>query len=180
MVNVILVDQNDNAIAIGEKLKVHNLGLLHRAFSVFVFDRNLLLLQQRAQSLYHSGGLWSNTCCSHPLPFEKTIDAGARRLKEEMGFSLELQNVGKILYKHYCSNDMIEHEIDHVLVGDYNYQQIIVNEKEVMNYKWQTVDLIKQDLDEYPQRYTKWFSQALDLVLKFKNMNKLNKIVLKV
>lgn len=177
MVNVILVDQNDNVMGTEEKLKVHSLGLLHRAFSVFIFNENLLLLQQRARSLYHSGGLWSNTCCSHPLPFEKTSDAGARRLKEEMGFSLELRNVGKILYKHHCSNDMIEHELDHILLGDYNNQQIIVNEEEVMNYKWQPIDSIKQDLDEYPERYTKWFSQALDLALKFKDMNKLNSFV---
>jgi len=175
MIDVILVDQDDNEFGIEEKIKVHNLGLLHRAFSIFVFDRDLLLLQQRNKSLYHSGGLWSNTCCSHPLPNEKIIDAGIRRLKEEMGFTLELQNIGKITYKHYFPNNMIEHEIDHILIGYYNNQPIIANEMEVMDYKWMSIDSTKQDMSEYPEQYTMWFSQALNLALDFKrNIKTLN------
>ena len=170
MINVILVDQNDNEVGIEEKIKTHNLGLLHRAFSIFVFDGISLLLQQRNKSLYHSGGLWSNTCCSHPLPNEKTIDAGVRRLREEMGFVTELQDVGQITYKHYCSDNMIEHELSHILIGYYNNQQIIVNELEVEDYKWMPIDLIKQDIDKHPQQYTRWFLQALNLALDFKNM----------
>ena len=122
---VILVDQNDNKVGLMPKMMAHEKALLHRAFSVFIFnDNNELMLQQRALDKYHSPGLWTNTCCSHQRDHESNIEAGKRRLLEEMGFSVELKEVTSFIYKASFDNGLTEHEFDHILVGHYNVDPI--------------------------------------------------------
>lgn len=166
MVNeyVILVDENDNDIGVMEKLQAHQEGLLHRAFSVFIFnDKQELLLQQRAISKYHSGGLWTNTCCSHPRPNETIKDAANRRLFEEMGMSCDLQIKTNFIYKTPFENGLIEHELDYVLVGNTN-QNPQINKDEVESFKWLSILDIKKDIIDNPNQYTSWFKIALDKV----------------
>lgn len=166
MVNdyVILVDENDNDIGVMEKMQAHQQGLLHRAFSVFIFnDNNELLLQQRALSKYHSGGLWTNTCCSHPRPNETIKDAANRRLFEEMGLSCDLQIKTNFIYKTPFDNGLTEHELDYVLMGITN-QNPQINIEEVESFKWMSVIDIKKDVITNPNDYTSWFKIALDKV----------------
>lgn len=161
---VILVDEHDNDIGVMEKLQAHQEGLLHRAFSVFIFnDKEELLLQQRAISKYHSGGLWTNTCCSHPRPNETIKDAANRRLFEEMGLSCELQIKTNFIYKTSFENGLTEHELDYVLIGTTN-QRPTINKEEVENYKWVSISEIKQDIIDNSNRYTSWFKIALERV----------------
>lgn len=161
---VILVDEQDNEIGVMEKLQAHQEGMLHRAFSVFVFnDKNELLLQQRALSKYHSAGLWTNTCCSHPRPNETIKDAANRRLFEEMGMSCDLKIKTNFIYKTPFDNGLTEHELDYVLVG-YTDRQPIINREEVENFKWLSVLDIKNDIALNPNTYTSWFKIALDSV----------------
>src|SRR5437868_2002286 len=130
---VILVNKRDEPTGSMEKLAAHQQGLLHRAFSIFIFnDNGELLLQQRAIDKYHSGGLWTNTCCSHPQPGEETIVAAQRRLKEEMGFTTSIKKVFDFVYKAEFGNGLIEHEFDHVFAGNYN-GEIEYNKDEVMD-----------------------------------------------
>nr|BFF40624.1 isopentenyl-diphosphate Delta-isomerase [Tenacibaculum mesophilum] len=154
---VILVDQQDNPIGLMEKIEAHEKALLHRAFSVFVFnDKNELMLQQRAAEKYHSPLLWTNTCCSHQRDGESNIEAGKRRLQEEMGFSCELEEVFSFIYKAPFDNGLTEHEYDHVMIGTFN-DEPIVNPEEVASYKWMPLEEVKNDIDNHPEKYTAWF-----------------------
>lgn len=157
MQNVVLVNSSDEPIGTMEKMEAHQKGLLHRAFSVFIFnDKNELLLQRRAMGKYHSGGLWTNTCCSHPTPGQTLETAGAQRLQEEMGFSVRLINLFAFEYRVSLDNDLTEHEFDHVLTGKYN-GIVIPNPEEVMDYKWIALPDLLNDIASYPEYYTSWF-----------------------
>ena len=154
---VILVDKNDQKIGLMPKMEAHQKAVLHRAFSVFVMnDKGQLLLQQRAASKYHSPLLWANTCCSHQRDGESNLDAGKRRLQEEMGFVTELKEVFSFIYKAPFDNGLTEHELDHVMLGAYNAAPII-NKKEVESFKWMKPEDVKQDMLEKPEIYTAWF-----------------------
>lgn len=154
---VILVDGNDVPIGSMEKLEAHEKGLLHRAFSIFIFnDEGKILMQQRALHKYHSGGLWTNTCCSHPFPEENTLNAANRRLKEEMGLVTDLKFLFKFQYKAAFDNSLTEHEIDHVFEGR-STKKPIVNSDEVAEYKYMDIDEIVADLKINSHLYTAWF-----------------------
>lgn len=155
---VILVDTNDNQIGLMAKMEAHEKALLHRAFSVFTFnEEGKLLLQQRAADKYHSPLLWTNTCCSHQRNGETSLQAGKRRLQEEMGFTCELEEVFSFIYKAPFDNGLTEHELDHVMVGTYN-DNPIVNKQEVEAFKWMTLEEVKVDLEKNPEMYTAWFT----------------------
>lgn len=163
---VILVDESDNALGLMEKMEAHEKGLLHRAFSVFILDDNGdLLLQQRAKSKYHSGGLWTNTCCSHPRDEEKTIDAAHRRLMEEMGFDCEIEKMFDFIYKAELDQGLTEHELDHLFVGYYNGEPII-NLEEVEDWKKMSLNEVEEDIRNQPQYYTEWFKIIFDRFLR--------------
>tara|TARA_R110002072_G_scaffold127575_5_gene264997 strand:+ start:818 stop:1336 length:519 start_codon:yes stop_codon:yes gene_type:complete len=154
---VILVDEQDNQLGLMPKMEAHEKAVLHRAFSVFIFNENReLMLQQRAAHKYHSPLLWTNTCCSHQRDGESNIEAGKRRLDEEMGFSTDLKEVFSFVYKAPFDNGLTEHELDHVMVGDYNGEPKI-NPEEVESYKWMTMDAVKNDIETNPDDYTAWF-----------------------
>ena len=154
---VILVDQEDNKIGLMPKMEAHEKALLHRAFSVFIFNKNKeLMLQQRALHKYHSPGLWTNTCCSHQRDGEDNIVAGKRRLQEEMGFSVPLKETTSFIYKAPFENGLTEHELDHILVGHYDGEPII-NEDEVASWKWMSLEAVKEDMSMHPKVYTAWF-----------------------
>ncbi|HRG11925.1 Isopentenyl-diphosphate Delta-isomerase [bioreactor metagenome] len=154
---VILVDENDNPIGTMPKMEAHEKAMLHRAFSVFILNANdEVLLQQRANDKYHSAGLWTNTCCSHPHPGEDTLGAARRRLKEEMGMEADLQFVFKFMYKAPFDNLLTEHEIDHVFIGKTD-QLPVINPEEVASYKYMKPEEIKLDMEQNPQSYTVWF-----------------------
>ena len=154
---VILVDEQDNPIGLMEKIEAHEKALLHRAFSVFVFnDKKELMLQQRAADKYHSPLLWTNTCCSHQRDGETNLAAGKRRLEEEMGFVCELKEVFSFIYKAPFDNGLTEHELDHVMVGDFN-ESPKINKEEVESYKWISLEAVKKDIEESPEIYTAWF-----------------------
>lgn len=157
MEHVILVDEHDRVVGTMEKLEAHRKGMLHRAFSVILFnDAGKLLLQKRSKSKYHSSGLWTNTCCSHPLPGE-TIDAATRRrLKQEMGIDLQPVFSHRFIYKAKLDHDLIEHELDHVYVGTYNGSPEI-NQKEVEDWKYVDFQWLKEDMQKNPSSYTAWF-----------------------
>jgi len=159
---VILVDKNDKKIGLMPKMEAHEKGVLHRAFSVFIFnDKNELMLQKRNVNKYHSPGLWTNTCCSHQKDGESNINAGKRRLKEEMGFCVDLNELDSFIYYVKFDNELIEHELDHILVGEYN-GSFNVNPKEVDEWKWLTLDKIKDDIKTNPNNYTEWFKIIMD------------------
>jgi isopentenyl-diphosphate delta-isomerase len=161
---IILVDTFDNPIGYLGKTETHKLGLLHRAFSVFIFnDNNQLLLQQRAKNKYHSGGLWTNSCCSHPRKNETTLAAAERRLMEEMGISTPLKKNFDFIYKATVDNELTEHEYDHVFFGNYNSSPII-NTDEVMDWKYESLDNIKMRIQKKPNDYTEWFKICFDEV----------------
>ncbi len=154
---VILVDKNDIEIGVCEKLEAHQKGLLHRAFSILLFNnKNELLIQQRAKHKYHSPGLWTNTCCSHPLPNEDTHKAALRRLKEEMGITAEIELSYKFTYKTVFNNGLTEHEIDHIFIGQFSGQPQI-NKDEVKAYSYVSISDIKKGIRENPENYTSWF-----------------------
>jgi len=159
---VILVDENDQEIGTMEKQEAHEKGLLHRAFSVFVFNENKeLLLQQRALTKYHSAGLWTNTCCSHPRIGETIEQAAHRRLMEEMGFDCDLSTKTSFIYKAAFENGLTEHEFDHVLVGSFN-GEINFNPTEVKKFKWINLEELQIDLLQNNQNYTAWFKIIFD------------------
>ncbi|OIQ37609.1 MAG: isopentenyl-diphosphate delta-isomerase [Bacteroidetes bacterium MedPE-SWsnd-G1] len=154
---VILVNEKDEQIGLMEKMEAHEKALLHRAFSVFTFNKSgELLLQQRAASKYHSPLLWTNTCCSHQRDGESNIEAGKRRLREEMGFVCELEELFSFIYKAPFDNGLTEYELDHVMVGSYENDPVI-NRDEVEAFKWMTVDDVKNDMELHPETYTAWF-----------------------
>ncbi|MBL6603739.1 MAG: isopentenyl-diphosphate Delta-isomerase [Bacteroidetes bacterium] len=160
--NVILVDEKDNQVGLMPKLDAHQKGLLHRAFSVFIFNSDYkLLLQKRASSKYHSGGLWTNTCCSHPRDGEDTIEAANRRLYEEMGIKTSLRKVFDFIYRAELDNNLIENEFDHVFYGVYNHDPIL-NTDEADDFKWIDMETLKNDIDNNPDQYTVWFKIAFD------------------
>ncbi len=161
---VILVDQHDHPIGQLEKLAAHQQGLLHRAFSIFIFNQQgQLLLQQRHADKYHCGGLWTNTCCSHPQPGESVIQAAERRLQEELGFTVPLTHKGHFTYRAEFDNGLIEHELDHVLVGHSELKNPPFNQEEIAALKWIDIAELKRELEQHPQRYTPWLKQALAL-----------------
>lgn len=162
---VILVDTNDKVVGYEEKLKAHQQGLLHRAFSIFIFnDKGELLLQRRAMHKYHSAGLWTNTCCSHQRPGEETINAAQRRLKEEMGMECEMKPLFSFIYRTDFENGLIEHELDHVLTGICN-DNPLPDAEEVMEWEWVNTGVLLQKTHTYPEHYTYWFRQLLPRVL---------------
>ncbi|QTD38182.1 isopentenyl-diphosphate Delta-isomerase [Polaribacter batillariae] len=159
---VILVDTNDQPIGLMEKIEAHEKALLHRAFSVFVFnEKGELMLQQRAASKYHSPLLWTNTCCSHQRDGESNLEAGKRRLQEEMGFTTDLKEVFSFIYKAPFDNGLTEHELDHVMVGKFDNAPNI-NKNEVEDYKWMTLEAVKKDMEKNPEIYTEWFKIIFD------------------
>ena len=154
---VVLVDQDDQKLGLMEKQQAHVAGLLHRAFSVFVFNsKGELMIQQRAASKYHSPTLWTNTCCSHPRDNETYKQAAHRRLEEEMGFDCELEYKFNFIHKAHLENDLIEHELDHVFIGTFDDEPKL-NPDEVMAYRWVELDDLKKDMEKNPQNYTAWF-----------------------
>ncbi|HEY9363172.1 MAG TPA: isopentenyl-diphosphate Delta-isomerase [Chitinophagaceae bacterium] len=166
---VILVNEKDEALGSMEKMEAHRKGLLHRAFSVFIFnDKNEMLLQQRAMNKYHSAGLWTNACCSHPLPGESTADAAGRRLQEEMGFTTPLTKLFDFIYRADFENGLTEHEFDHVFTGEYN-GDIHANKEEVTDYCFKPMEEIKQLLTLQPQLFTAWFALAFPRVENYRN-----------
>ena len=155
--NVILVDEQDNQLGLMPKMEAHEKAVLHRAFSVFIFNNEgELMLQQRAAHKYHSPLLWTNTCCSHQREGETNIEAGKRRLQEEMGFTTELKEVFSFIYKAPFENGLTEHELDHVMVGDFDGEPKI-NKDEVESYKWMLLEDVKNDIENNPEIYTEWF-----------------------
>jgi isopentenyl-diphosphate Delta-isomerase len=157
MEQVVLVNERDEELGLMEKMEAHEKALLHRAFSVFVFNQSgELLLQQRALDKYHSGGLWTNTCCSHPRPNESVADAACRRLREEMGFEVPLQKVFDFIYQASFDNGLTEHEFDHVFVGYYD-GPIQVNSAEVNDYRYRSMDSIQLSLETHDGLFTAWF-----------------------
>lgn len=154
---VILVDKQDNPIGLMPKMEAHEKGVLHRAFSVFILNyKGELMLQQRALHKYHSPGLWTNTCCSHQRNGESNIAAGQRRLREEMGFVAELREVTSFIYKAPFDNGLTEHELDHIMIGQYN-EEPNINPEEVADWKWMHVDAVRDDIHIHPEKYTAWF-----------------------
>ena len=167
---VILVDKHDNQLGLMEKIEAHKKAVLHRAFSVFILnDNNELLIQRRALSKYHSPALWTNTCCSHPRDGESVLDAGIRRLNEEMGFETELYSLLSFIYRAQFDNGLTEHEFDHVLFGYYNDDPSI-NKLEVMDWKWVNLDFLKNDIITNSELYTIWFKIIFEKF--YKNFNK--------
>ena len=154
---VILVDENDNAVGLMPKMEAHEKARLHRAFSVFILNsKNEVMLQRRALHKYHSPGLWTNTCCSHQREGESNIEAGSRRLKEEMGFTTALSESISFIYKATFNNGLTEHEYDHVLIGSYEADPV-VNPEEVADWKWMSLPEIRNDIEQNPNSYTTWF-----------------------
>lgn len=157
---VILVNEQDEVTGVMEKMEAHRKGLLHRAFSVFILnDAGEMLLQQRALDKYHSGGLWTNACCSHPFPGETVTQAAHRRLFEEMGFDCPLSELFQFTYRTDFDNGLIEHEYDHVLIGTFN-GTINPNPQEVNDYRYMPVETITRLLQEQPAQFTSWFKLA--------------------
>jgi isopentenyl-diphosphate delta-isomerase len=160
--NVILVNHKDEQIGLMPKLEAHEKAVLHRAFSVFVINsNNEIMLQQRAHQKYHSPLLWTNTCCSHQREGESNIQAGTRRLFEEMGFTTELKELFHFIYKAPFDNGLTEHELDHVMIGYYNDEPDI-NKDEVESWKWMGIDDVKKDMLQHPEIYTVWFKIIFD------------------
>lgn len=154
---VILVDREDNPLGTMEKIEAHEKAELHRAFSVFIINKKgETLLQQRALHKYHSPGLWTNSCCSHQRKGESNLEAGKRRLQEEMGMQTELKELFWFIYKAAFDNGLTEHELDHVLIG-YSDKDPEINTDEVVNYKWMAIEDVKTDLTKNPELYTVWF-----------------------
>ncbi|WP_269223719.1 MULTISPECIES: isopentenyl-diphosphate Delta-isomerase [Flavobacterium] len=159
---VILVNELDEQIGLMPKLEAHEKAILHRAFSVFVLnEKKEIMLQQRAHQKYHSPLLWTNTCCSHQREGETNIQAGSRRLFEEMGFNTELKELFHFIYKAPFDNGLTEHELDHVMIGYYNGEPMI-NTEEVEDWKWMKIEDVKSDMLLNPSKYTVWFKIIFD------------------
>ncbi len=168
---VILVDENDNEVGIEEKIRAHlNGGKLHRAFSIVVFNsEGKLLIQRRALTKYHWGGVWANACCSHPRPGEKLLHAAHRRLKEEMGFDTPLKVLFPFIYKAEFENGLTEWEYDYIMIGKYD-GPVNPNPEEVCDYKWITPDELKEDMEKNPDKYTPWFKIIFKKLLEQKSI----------
>jgi len=158
--HVVLVDEHDAEVGTAEKLAAHRSGVLHRAFSVFVFDESdRLLLQRRATTKYHSAGLWSNTCCGHPRPGEGTSDAAHRRLREELGFTCPLRHIGSFTYQAALTDGLVEHELDHVFMGRFDGEPI-PHPAEVAEWRWIDLKDLGRELANSSQEFTAWFEPA--------------------
>lgn len=165
MENVILVNEHDEETGIMEKMEAHEKALLHRAFSVFIFNTDgQMLLQQRASKKYHSPNLWTNACCSHPKPNEKTDNAARRRLKEELGFETELEKIFEFIYKADFDNGLTEYEFDHVYTGIYE-GEIKPNPAEVLDFCYKSMEDIQQSIQSHPHKYTVWFAIAFPRIM---------------
>lgn len=165
--NVILVDDNDNEIGLMAKTETHKKALLHRAISVFIVNSDgEWLLQRRAFDKYHSGGLWTNACCTHPLPNEKNIDGANRRLKEEMGMNASLKELFSFTYKEALDNELTEHELDHVFIGITDSIPVI-NTEEVAEFKYMKYQDMKLDITHNAREYTAWFTKIYDRVQQY-------------
>lgn len=163
---VVLVTEDDQSLGTADKLRAHTEGWLHRAFSIFIFDDDgRLLLQQRADDKYHSGGLWSNTCCSHPRPDEPPREAAHRRLAEEMGFEVPLSPVFEKTYNLPVGENLVEHEYNHVFVGTASNPNVRPSADEVTDWKWVRPDALRDDVEARPQQYTSWFRLLLEPAL---------------
>ncbi|AOR26683.1 isopentenyl-diphosphate delta-isomerase [Formosa sp. Hel3_A1_48] len=168
---VILVNEYDEQIGLMPKMEAHEKAVLHRAFSVFVFNtKNELMLQQRAAHKYHSPLLWTNTCCSHQRDGESNIEAGTRRLKEEMGFTTDLKETTSFIYKAPFDNGLTEHELDHIMLGYYENEPII-NKQEVEDWKWMPLEDVKHDINVHPEQYTAWFKIIFEKFYNYINTN---------
>ena len=168
---VILVNEYDEQIGLMPKMEAHEKAVLHRAFSVFVFNtKNELMLQQRAAHKYHSPLLWTNTCCSHQRDGESNIEAGTRRLKEEMGFTTDLKETTSFIYKAPFDNGLTEHELDHIMLGYYENEPII-NKQEVEDWKWMPLEDVKHDINVHPEHYTAWFKIIFEKFYNYINTN---------
>jgi isopentenyl-diphosphate delta-isomerase len=164
---VILVDEQDQQLGVMEKMEAHRQGLLHRAFSVFIFnDKGEMLLQRRSMNKYHSGGLWTNACCSHPRPGEHVQRAAQRRLHEEMGFVTSIEEIFDFIYRSPFENGLTEHEFDHVFIGIYD-DLIDPDKKEVSDFCFKSLEEIKSSLQSHPSQYTAWFHIAFPMVEKW-------------
>lgn len=162
---LILVDYKDNKIGEGFKQEVHEKGLLHRAFSVFIINGNKMLIQKRARDKYHSAGLWANTCCSHPRVNEDTYEAAKRRLREECEIECDIREIGSFIYRSVYENGMTEYELDHVFVGYYDgeYKPDL---SEIEELKYVDIDFLLDDIKDNPDKYSTWFKSALYMVIK--------------
>lgn len=164
MEEVVLVDEKDHEIGLMEKMEAHQKGLLHRAFSVFIFNsRGELLLQKRASSKYHSGGLWTNTCCSHPRKDETALDAAKRRLQEEMGMNCALEKAFHFIYKSALDNELTEHELDHVFIG-FTDDKPNLNPEEAEDFKYISLEKLNQEIESNPNNFTIWLKTCLPQV----------------
>jgi len=162
---VILVDEEDRPTGVSGKMEAHREGLLHRAFSVFIFNtKGEMLLQRRALEKYHSGGLWTNACCSHPQPGENTLPAAQRRLQEEMGFKVPVEKIFDFTYRAEFDNGLTEHELDHVFTGEYE-GPVGFNKEEVMEVLYKNMTAISDSLERDPQLYTAWFRLAFPRIM---------------
>lgn len=172
MQEVILVNEHDEPLGTMEKMEAHRRALLHRAFSVFIFnEEGDMLLQQRSWRKYHSGGLWTNACCSHPRPGEDTGGAAARRLQEEMGFSVPLQKIFEFTYRSPFENGLTEHEFDHVFAGIFN-GIASPDEREVQDFRYMSIKQISDSIELHPDLYTSWFRIAFPMVKKWMEKDK--------
>ena len=168
---VILVNESDDPVGIMEKMKAHREPILHRAFSVFIFNtKGEMLLQKRARNKYHSAGLWTNACCSHPRPGEDIETAASRRLAEEMGFSTKLEKVFDFIYKASFGNGLHEYEFDHVFMGEHN-DNIHPDPNEVSDFRFMKMEAIQESLQSNPGQYTAWFTIAFPKIVQWKNTN---------
>ncbi len=173
---VILVDKNNRKLGVKEKISVHKEGKLHRAFSIFIFNsRAELLIQQRAKTKYHSGGLWSNTVCSHPKPKETYRQAIHRRLKEEMGFDCQMKKLFCFIYKASFENSLIENEYDCIFIGKFDGKPE-PNAEEIMGVKWVSLKKLKQDIIKQPDKYSVWLKVVLKRI-KYKQIKKKLKVL---
>lgn len=168
---VILVNEQDQEIGLMPKMEAHEKAVLHRAFSVFIFNsKNELMLQQRASHKYHSPDLWTNTCCSHQRQGESNIEAGKRRLFEEMGFVTELEEKTSFIYKAPFDNGLTEHELDHIMIGYFDDAPNL-NQEEVKDWKWMSLEAVKNDIIINPKLYTEWFKIIFDKFYNYININ---------
>jgi isopentenyl-diphosphate Delta-isomerase len=157
MENVILVDEQDNVVGTMEKIEAHRRGVLHRAFSILIFNsKGELLLQKRSKEKYHSGGLWTNACCSHPVVEESIRDTARKRLLHEMGIDLQPEFAYKFIYQTKLDKELTEHELDYVFIGMFNGTPSI-NKQEVEDWKFMSIELIQDDIKTNPEKYTAWF-----------------------
>lgn len=168
---VILVNEQDEEIGLEEKMKAHQAALLHRAFSVFIYNSDgKMLLQQRADEKYHSGGLWTNACCSHPRKGEAVLEAAHRRLQEEMGFDTDLTELFTFIYQAELDSGLVEYELDHVVVGHYD-GTVEPNPEEAKAFRWVEIGELINEVEQHPHSFTVWFKIALNEVLKHQNQS---------